>query len=69
MDATYNLIPEVDSNDWAVEMKDGEDQIDIPRSQPEASLHNVVVVVTPGATTSAKLKLKVEAESDPEHAV
>jgi hypothetical protein len=66
LDASYKLTPQIDNPDWGVEMKNGVDQINIPRSQPNASFHYVVVVVTPGSKPMAKLRLKVEAVIDSE---
>lgn len=68
LDATYNLIPKLvtTETDWSVEVKGGGDTLFIPKSQPDPSVHTVVLTVTTGAAGSADLSLRIEAEDLPE---
>ncbi|MBF8294347.1 MAG: hypothetical protein HW389_892 [Bacteroidetes bacterium] len=71
LDEDYTLVPSIDPTSWSVEAVDSQGteitEISIPKSQPTASTHTVIVRVTVpvGATGSAKLKLTLVAKNFP----
>lgn len=65
MAETYTITPTIDAVGWKAEMKDGATEIFIPKSQPQSSKQEVVVIVTTGASGKANLSLKIASKNFP----